>query len=207
MYWYFPIWDLRTSWNFNERNFDFEWREWFWLHGFLLSFLEFFFIVIFPCRWSQWEGVQMMLMERDHTIFWKGGFGAWKRNINNGWIRMVFWGRYKEGPEFFRKEGEWHTGWWMNEAGCRENYQSGFGKWKGKRKDSACTWTEWGLGLKKKKKGKFWTCMENAWGRLVFGKLGCAGKDSIFGDEVGWFWEEKRVEEEREKKTLFSWRW
>ena len=62
---------------------------------------------------------------------------------------------------------------------------------KEKRKDSACTWTEWGLGLKKKKKGKFWTCMENVWGRLVFGKWGCAGKDSIFGDEVGWFWRER----------------
>ena len=66
-------------------------------------------------------------------------------------MRMFFWGRYKEGSEFFIKEGEGHTGWWMTEAGCRENYQSGFGKWKGKRKDLACTWTEWGLGLKIKK--------------------------------------------------------
>ena len=43
-------------------------------------------------------------------------------------MRMFFWGKYKEGSEFFRKKGEGHTGWWMTEAGCGENYQSGFGK-------------------------------------------------------------------------------
>ena len=42
-------------------------------------------------------------------------------------MNLNFGGRYREGSEFFRKEGEEHMGGWMNEADCGKNTRGLFG--------------------------------------------------------------------------------
>ena len=51
-----------TFWNFSEMNVDFEWQEWFQLHGFLLSFFD-FLILIFLFIYLAWGNLGKVELE------------------------------------------------------------------------------------------------------------------------------------------------
>ena len=70
--------------------------------------------VVFPCRWSQWEGVQRMLMERDHIGFGRVDSGHERRiSIMDEW--EWFLGKIQRRIKIFLKRNEEDTraGGWM----------------------------------------------------------------------------------------------